>query len=235
MYSPRTLTHPAFCQLTLLATLLVSSLAAHAQAVPTITDLEVTATVSFDPVTARFTYEYQLTSPTTNTGNVRSIDIDISTDLTETFNIESPVPAYKAAVLEALAEKEIRILPVDTIAPQGWHSVNLTALGTAGWGGTTTNTIRPGELLAGFTLTSFFVPGIRTVTVSPQISTFDLYPQSGDPEEVIAQQEALIQSLDFVGQTLGPVGAFAGTFAHWNQLRDDLSRAVDELQWLMLR
>ncbi len=201
------------------------------QPVPIIKNTEVTATVSFEPVAFRFSYEYAVTSLASNTGNVRSISIDITTDLTRTFFIESSIPEYKGVVLERLDEKGINILPVETTAPPGWDSVNLTVLGTANWGGDRLNTIQPGESLGGFTLTSQFVPGIRTLTISPQISTWNLYPDANDPEEVQAQQDALIKSLDFVGQTLGPVGVSPGTFAHWNQLRDDLNRAI-EIGWI---
>ena len=139
MYSRRTITHSLLFQMTLLAALFVSNvfpLVAHGQqSVPNIKDLEVTATVSFDSPTFTFTYAYAVSSASTNTGNVRDIDIDITTDLTRTFFIDNPIPGYKSVVLKALDDKGVNILPVRLTTPAGWHGFNLTALGTANWGG----------------------------------------------------------------------------------------------------
>ncbi len=235
MYSLRTVMHTIFVWVTRLGLVfgIALPLAAHAQQpVPIIKNTEVTATVSFDPATFTFNYAYRVTSLPANTGNVRGISIDITTDLTQAFIIENPIPEYRDFVLERLDEQGVNILPVETTPPPGWDSVNLTALGAANWAGTRVDTIQPGESLGGFILTSAFVPGIRTVTITPQISTWNLYPATEDSDEVIAEKRALIKSLNFVGQTLGPVGVFPGTFAHWNQLRDDLNRMIDELGWV---
>lgn len=236
MYSRIVITRRQLCRFGLAAFVLGAmscGLAYGQPPVPIIKNLEVTASVSFDSAASRFVYAYRIRSLPSNTGNVSGISIDITTDLTQSFFIDNPIPEYRSVVLQRLGDKGINILPVQVTAPTGWHGVNLTALGTADWGEfSKSTTLGPGQSVAGFILTSAFVPGLRTVTVSPDISTWNLYPNASGPEEVQAQQEALIKSLDFVGQTLGPVGVFPGTFAHWNQLRDDLNRMITELNWV---
>ncbi len=85
--------------------------------------------------------------------------------------------------------------------------------------------------MGGFKLSGTFVPGIRRLTITPQISIWGLYPDTSDPVEVIKQKEELIESLNYVDYTLGPMGVTAGSFAHWNQLRDDIEQAVS-LGWV---
>ena len=205
--------------------------------VPVITNLQVSATVSYDSTTQTYTYQYSVTNPSSDTGNIFEIAVDLTTNAPlEPSQIANPIPEYRSAVIQSLDKNGIRVIPVSVSAPSGWDATNLTAQGTADWGGDSNNIIKPGGSLGGFTLTTQYayaelMPGIRTITAYPDITTWGLYPDvENDSPAVQAQKEALINSLNYVGSTLGPV-VISGVYDHWDRLRDDLNRAI-QLGWV---
>jgi len=209
-----------------------SSYAQTQPPVPIVKNLMVEATASFDSTASAYTYQYKVTSLPSNTGNVSGIDIDITTDRPISLSsIPHPVPEFRSAITKSLDKTGIKILPVSLTSPSGWFSTNLTAQGTASWGEMTkSTTLGPGQSLTGFALVAQFAPGIRTITITPAISTWNLYPNVDDPDEVQAERKALIKGLKYVGNTLGPV-AVSGTYSLWDHLRDALNRAA-QLGWI---
>jgi len=221
------------CELTLVILCgILPSTANGQQPVPIIQNMVAGATVSFDQFSSTYSYTYNFHSLNSNTGDVSGISIDISIQPAGNFNNNHSLPEYADAVRRSLDKKNISVLPVNVTAPPSWHAIDITALGTAHWLEVTESaTLGPGQTVNGFELSTKFVPGIRKLTLSPAITTWGLYPDASDPEEIIQQQEALIKSLDYVDYTLGPVWVTAGSFAHWNQLRDDINQAI-ALGWV---
>ncbi len=201
--------------------------------VPVISGAQITATATVNSV-EQYTYTYSVTNPVTSTGEIRDIRLDITHRLEDTYDITHNVPQYKAVIDQALVERGIRVLPVELQAPSGWRTNNLTADGEAVWGAAEEGEgplLTPGKSLNGFILKAHsFPPALRRVRLVPDISTWNLYPDADDPEEVQREREALIASLDFKTYTLGPAGVFAGTFNHWNTFRDSLNLAIS-LGW----
>jgi len=201
---------------------------------PIITNTEITATVSYDPSTYKYLYAYQITSSPANTGVISGVNIDISTNLTETLDIPDPLPKlpkFNESIISALDAKGVRILPVEMSAPTGWYPVPFSNDATASWVDVApTDSLGPGQSLSGFSMSAPYVPGIRTIRLNPDISTWNLYPDADESEAVIQQQLELIKNLDFVGYTLGPTGIH-DLISYWNHLRDNLNKAIS-IGWL---
>lgn len=79
----------------------VTALPTRAQAqtpVPVIQNLQVNAKVSYDSTTEAYTYQYSVTNPSSDTGNVSLIQVDITTDAPiKPPQIANPIPEYRSA------------------------------------------------------------------------------------------------------------------------------------------
>ncbi|MBS4097428.1 MAG: hypothetical protein KGZ83_11420 [Sulfuricella sp.] len=215
-------------------------------------DVKVSASVSWKSSTGDYIYGYQFANPATNSVNAQKIYLDVTVagavgdarkvqlDLAASgIQFDPAVPMnpesepFKSYLLGKLAQSNQALLPVALDGPPGWIAHSATMHATAGWTSVRTEgfiNLPPGRSLGGFTLTSAYLPAIRIVRVSPDILLLGLYPDVDDEDEVIAAKEAHIKSLDYLIQTLAPSGVDRGSFAHWNQLREDLARAV-QLGW----
>jgi hypothetical protein len=85
--------------------------------------------------------------------------------------------------------------------------------------------VPPGATLAGFRLLSFGVPTVRDVAIQPFWVHIVKDHDQVTPEESQAAGK-IEQDIIVWSTTLGPSGVAHGSAAHWNQLRDDLARAV---------
>lgn len=200
-------------------------------AVPVISGSQISATASGNSL-EQYTYTYSVTNPSTNTGEIRDIRLDITHQLDDEFSIPNVLPEIRTAVEPVLIQRGLKVLPVELQAPSGWRTNNFTVDGQAVWGKAKRGPqLTPGQSLGGFVLKSqFFPPALRQVVLVPAIASWNLYPDADDPEEVQREREALIASLDLKTYTLGPAAVFAGTFNHWNTFRDSLSLAIS-LGW----
>lgn len=215
-------------------------------------DVKVSASVSWKSATGEYVYSYRISNPTANTVEVKKIYLDVTTsgiptgsnkiqlDLaTSGFQFDPSIPMnperepYKSYLLRKLSQANKAVLPVTLDGPPGWITHSATVYATAGWTGVKTEgfvALPAGQSLEGFKLTTYSLPTIRFAKISPDIRLLGLYPDADDEDDVAAAKEAYIQTLDNLVKTLGPSGVDRASFAHWNQLRDDLATAI-QLGW----
>ena len=219
----------------LVTSLLVSAVSTGAPVGPDVSHTEVAASVTYDLSTYTYTYKYGVTSLPANTGAITSIVIDITTKLTTDLNIPDPVPGVpqvKQFLLQEFDENGVHVLPVHVTGVTNWAAVALTIQGMAGWveNNPRTDGLAPGQSVLGLTMRSKYVPGFRELRIRPDIFDWNLLPDVEDSDEVQAEKQAFIDSLDVTLYTLGPVGVF-NYFDHWDHVRDSLNQAIT-LNWI---
>ena len=211
--------------------------------VPVLDNVEVQAAATFDVGTGLFTYTYSVTNPSSNTGEIRHLALDVTTRIPR-----SGVPAFDSSGLtmprgaaglvpfdEKLADLEplsvpagTSVIPFGQLAPSDWAG-GLRLDGFAGFS-TLTKAARilPGMGLGGFELISRGMPTILEMQIKP----FWLFTSPGDPTpEEIEQATEIEASIILHTVTLGPSALTPGTFAHWDRLREDLNQAI-QLGWI---
>ena len=231
------------------------ALAANAYAVgllptPVLEDVQVSADAVFDSING-YTYSYAITNPARNTGEITNIRIDVTAGQSDngmagnTFGLTIPLGSNRfdfSFLLSRLLSlnatvstpgflQQATIVPFGQDVPPGWNG----GLGMGGFASFSTqgstSGILPGSSLAGFQLRSFGVPTIRSVHFIPfWMHVVDDHDAVTEADMRAAGQ--LEQSIVFQTVTLGASGVSYGSFAHWDQLRDDLARAI-QLGWVI--
>lgn len=210
------------------------------QPVPVFTGVQVRAEVGFDPSFAHFIYRYTVTNPAANTGQVRRLDIDVSQPFRErVFSSEGLTIPFGVTTLSfdevlALRRDPAPMVPVGLRVPPGWRG-GLGPTGTAFFGSADPLTVgsdfvTPGETQAGFELVSPGLPTIRQVEVA---ADWVLVVSSEEDATPALRQRAreVRDSLRLASKTVGPSFVSAGSYGHWDQLRDDLAQAI-QLGWI---
>ena len=211
--------------------------------VPALQNVLVQAQTSFDVGTQFFTYRYTITNPAGNTGQIRGIHIDITRPANSFLFFGSAVLTIPIGGQNLFFEDFLSILaplnplpmvPLSLQVPSGWDG-GIGASGFAAFSSgdpltTGSDRIIPGQTKGGFALISAGLPTIR------QIEFIPVWVFLVDSEETITpedeqQAQAVKDSLRFMTKTLGPSAVFPGSFAHWDQLRDDLNQAI-QLGWV---
>ena len=122
-----------------------------------------------------------------------------------------------------------QIVPFGQIAPPGWTG-GLGVDSVAHFACIDAPNIVPGTSLGGFQLISYGVPTIRNAQIMPFwmhiVDDHDAVPDADRIEAGKIEQDIIFHTV-----SLGPSGVSYGSFAHWNQLRDDLVRAI-QLGWI---
>lgn len=233
------------CLLMLVSSALSSSDAVQlgSMPVPVLNNATVQANATFDLGTQRYTYTYTVSNPATNTGEIYYFSLDLTTQIPPSFT-----PAFDASGLtipvgdsgfkpfdQKLADMQPLLLPAGKHlipfgqrVPSRWTG-GLRRDGFASFGSRARpDRIKPGVTLGGFELISGGMPTIRKMEVEP----FWIFTSPGDatPEEEQAAI-AIEKSIVFHTLTLGPSAHAPGTFAHWDQVRDDLNQAI-QLGWI---
>jgi len=213
--------------------------------IPTLQGVQVQAEATLDPVMQRYTFSYTVSNPAGNTGQIWHLELDVTTQIPRAFT-----PAFDSSGLtiprggigfepfdQALADLQPLDLPAGTTVvpfgqrvPAGWNG-GLMRAGFASFGSSgPTVRILPGQTLSGFAVIGPGMPTIRKIDVLPFWTYVVPDVHVTDPvEEAAAAQveEAII----FHTFTLGPSAHTPGTFAHWDQVRDDLTQAI-QLGWI---
>lgn len=218
-----------------------ATLAAGLMPVPALKDAQIRAGISFDATTGRYTYIYTISNPATNTGKIWSMSLDTTHVGNVRWMDSSGLTLPKGFAVKTFDEQLAAAQPLDvsfgtTVIPFGLQV-------PTGWAGgfgknghadffsdNGTPEIVPGSSLGGFKLISPGLPAIRATMLEPW--WVFVVPDAEDvSEEEEAAAAAVEEQIRFHTVTLGPSGVYPGTFEHWNQLRDDLNKAI-QLGWV---
>jgi len=231
-------------------------LAANAYAVgliptPVFKSAKISAEVTLDPGTGRYMYAYMVSNAAGNTGEIYQFKIDVSADqatngmVSKTSGLTLPLGSNRIAFsymlsrfvkLNAAVSTPTRlrtetIVPFGQAVPPGWNG----GLGMDSFAyfssGDETRTISPGSSLGGFQLTSFGVPTIRNTQIVP-LWMHVVKDHDAVTEADMKAAGQIERDIIFHTVTLGASGVSYGSFAHWDQLQDDLARAI-ELGWII--
>jgi hypothetical protein len=175
--------------------------------VPVFTEAGVQAGITYDSTTGLYTYNYAITNPTTNTGEIWDIDIDIRQPrggkvltseglmiphgfITETF--DEDLAGFKGDF--------VPMVPVGIRVPSGWGG-DLGARGVASFSSGDAPNILPGETKGGFELISRGLPTIRDIEIEP----WWIFMEEGSASEEGAKiAREIEESLKVKKKTIGP-------------------------------
>src|SRR5213593_871906 len=209
--------------------------------IPTLQGVQVSAETTLDVGTELYTYGYTVSNPASNTGQIWNIQVDVTSNSSLFFNTSAlTIPKggvglkpffQEVADLSPLAlPPNLTLVPFGQQVPTGWNG-GLMRNGLAYFtSGEPAVRILPGQTLSGFALVSPGMPTIRKIKVNPKWTY--VVPEvhvTDDDEEIAAAQ--VKKAIIFSTFTLGPSGQTPGTFAHWDQVRDDLNQAI-QLGWI---
>lgn len=236
------------CLTMALATLLVLCphpvMAVGLDPVPVFDSADVVADVQREPTSNpfvdQFVYTYTIGNPSTNTGEIWYIKIDISepvrhSDFPDDATLELGATTidfglYRQDLLPLALPAGADVIPIGQTVPPGW----LGGFGRDGFlgfaSGDAALNIQPGQIQGGFRMVSRRVPTLREIRVIPNWVHLVLDHETVTEEE---RDQAADVELDllFTTFTLGPSSVIdQGSFEHWNRLRDDLERLINELQ-----
>lgn len=180
--------------------------------------------VSHDRKTGIFTFDYRATNPLVNNGHIYMIALDLSRGPLDAVLSRAGLvngPRYLFNLSED-AFQQVPMVPVGISAPEGWVPALGTTRGNAPrglamWGALNeTSTIIPGQIRDGYRLTSYGLPGIRTVEIRPDID-WDNLPDEffGDAEKSRALEESLLFRTSSVGPTAPPQNFVALEFLNY--------------------
>jgi len=211
---------------------------------PTLTNAQISADASFDQAAGTYTYAYTVTNPASNTGEIWDIKIDVSADALGNGNASGlTIPSGLiredfATVLSDMVATNNRLskpwplqpVPFGQNVPPGWFGdLGIDSVASF-YSGDDTPNIVPGTSLGGFQLISYGVPTIRDVQIIPLwMHIVDNHDNVSTADRLAAGQ--IERDIIFHTVSLGPSGVAYGSFAHWNQLRDDLAQAI-QLGWI---
>lgn len=217
---------------------------------PVLTNARITADAVFDQAAGTYTYAYTVSNPASNTGEIWNIKIDVSADgstngmANKTWGLTLPSGLIREDFATALADKAAMnnhlsepwplqpqtVVPFGSNVPPGWWGdLGIDSVASFNSGNKTWR-IAPGSTLGGFQLVSYGVPTIRDVQLIPfWVHVVTNHDEVSTADRLAAGQ--IERDIIFHTVSLGPSGVGYGSFAHWNQLRDDLVRAI-QLGWI---
>lgn len=206
--------------------------------VPVFTEAGVQAVVTYDSATGLFTYAYTITNPSTNTGEIYDIDIDIRLprggEILSSDGLTMPRGSKIRTFDQVLSIRRNPkpMVPVGIGAPPGWDG-SLGNRGVAGFGsGNEAPNILPGETKGGFELISRGLPTIREIEIEP----WWIFMEEGSASEEGANiAREIEESLKVTKKTIGPTAppsalsfiVFLGTIEGYLDESVDLGWAID--------
>jgi len=217
---------------------------------PILTNARISADAAYDQTAGTYTYAYTVTNPAGNTGEIWDIKIDVSADAStngmanKTGGLTIPWGLSRKDFAAELSKRVATnnrlsepwplqpqtIVPFGLNLPTGWFgSLGIDSVASFFCGDNIPNIV-PGTSLGGFQLISYGVPTIRDVQLIP------LWMHIVADHDAVSTADRLAagqveRDIIFHTVSLGPSGVAYGSFAHWNQLRDDLARAK-QLGWI---
>lgn len=208
--------------------------------IPTFTKASIDVSMTSDEgMPGEFSYHYSVHNGATNTGNVWTVTIDVSTSLA-TYS-ERAFPNLKTTPLHDggtryMPDKAVdlapyigrygsAVVPLGQRAPLGW-SGGYSRDATARFAGLTPEAkIFPGETLAGFEIVSKHPPSLREMVM---IAHWFHESDGDDPsEEEWAQVALAVKATQIKTIALGPSPEPSlGTHKHWNQFSKDIEQLL---------
>lgn len=212
---------------------------------PTLVGVQTQAIVTYDLTSQIYNYNYTVINPSSNTGQIWLIKVDATTKFPKSFSppfdstdLNIPYGVSTLSFDDMVSSLIPLALPVSSgylVAfgqqiPTGW-SGGLSKTGFAHfWSLNGTPNVAPGSTITGLVLQSRGLPTIRTTEAVP---FWQLVLNSEEDLTPALEQAAtqISQSIVLRSFTLGPSGVSAGSYGHWEQLRDDLNQAI-QLGWI---
>lgn len=212
---------------------------------PTLQGVQTQAAVTFDSTSQIYSYTYTVTNPSSNTGEIWLITVDVTTRFPKSFtppfdSTDFTIP-YGVSTL-TFDDKVSRLSPL-TLPPSSGYLVAFGQQVPTGWSGglskaglahfwslNASPNVVPGGSITGLVLKSRGLPTIRPTQAVP----FWNLVLNSEEESTPAIEDAATQireSIVFHAVTVGPSGVSAGSYGHWDQLRDDLNQAI-QLGWI---
>lgn len=211
--------------------------------IPTLTGVGVQTGVSYDSTLGNYTYSYTLTNPSSNTGYIATILLDMKAPTnydSGSAGVGLTLPRGGAGMVsfdDLLHDLTPPSLPINyttlafgITAPPDWIGT-LTVNGTGGFAAVgDAQSVAPGQTMGGFNLISQGVPTIKSMYVIPYW-VFDV-GENNEPTEAEDEQAYQVeQSLVLTVKAVGPSWVPPGTFGHWDQLQADVATA-GQLGWI---
>jgi len=212
---------------------------------PTLQGVQTGALVTYDPTSQVYSYTYTVINPSSNTGQIWLITVDVTTKFPKSFtppfdSTDFTIP-YGASTLTF--DDMVSLMSPLQLPPSSGFLVAFGQQVPTGWAGGLSKSgfahfssldespnVVPGGSITGLVLQSRGLPTIRPTQAVP---FWDLVLNS-EAELTPAIEDTATQireSIVFQSVTLAPSGVSAGSYGHWDQLRDDLNQAV-QLGWI---
>lgn len=213
---------------------------------PVFQSIQAQAVVTKDSSTQIYTYTYTVTNPSSNTGKLSLVRVDLSTNFPTSFtppfdSSDLTIPFGVSTMsfndllnplrpLMKLPPAKGYVVAFGQQVPSGW-SGGLDVTGFAMFGTLTDSAdVAPGSSISGLTLRSRGLPTFVRLDAQPDWQ-LAVDSDTDEDEATIAAAAQVLASLTVPTVTLGPSGASAGSYGHWEQLRDDLNQAR-QLGWI---
>ncbi len=167
----------------------------------------VAAVVTKDAGSGIFRFQYRIANPAVNQSQINAVGVDLTLGPNDArLSREGLVsgPGYGQSTSEANFQ-QVPMVPVGMTGPAGWiFSLGITPEATQGyasWGSRDEPfDLSPGQVLTGFGLISYGLPGVREARLKPAIDYDNLPDEYADPDKVAA----LVNSLFFRTKTVAP-------------------------------
>ena len=216
----------------------VDALAVSAIPPPVLNDVAIDAAVVLanNSGFAYYHYNYSITNPGTNTGNIVSFRLDVSRGSdSQSYNygnLSMPFGLTTKTFGELYDSRQDPkgMIPFGFNLPSTWWGTiggsGLAIANGSGLGGE----IPPGFTQNNIILLSPAPPTIREVTLVPDWVYVSLNP-AGISDAEAEEARLASDSVRYKTKTVGPSSVRLGTWAHWNQLSKDLDEAIT-LGWI---
>jgi len=175
--------------------------------VPVFSSVGVKADIGYNSVTDLYTYDYSISNPATNTGEIWEFDIDITQPkYGATLSSDGMIISHgkKTQSFNEVVSKRkdyVPMVPVGINVPSGW-SGDITYRGTAGcYSKNDYPKILPGETKGGFQLVSRGLPTIRSIEIQPW---WIMIEDDAASDEGRTTAAATTKSLKYTTKTIGP-------------------------------
>lgn len=219
-----------------------SSLGVGLVPVPVFTDASISASVSSGTLANTFVYNYTVSNPATNTGDIWHIRVDVSQrgscgTLCPSSGLTIPMGSHSIPFDEMLQRRRsllpfgTSIVPFGQSLPFGWNG-GFSRDGFVSFAkGTNGAKILPGSQLSDLQLITYTPPVIRDAEL---IADWVLVVENHDAvtDEELDRAAEIEQGLIVKTATLGPApGVTFGSSQHWDLVQQNIQQAID-LNWI---